>query len=67
MITAILFWLIGLWLNAPTLYYILVIWKLGVEVINAYKDGKIRHKVKSLWVYRDAPRSESRGEKFNAE
>lgn len=57
MITAILLCWAGVKLDAPLLYYVLVVWSFVVKTINAYTDREIRKKVKSLWVYRNAPRN----------
>lgn len=48
-------------MSAPIWYYALVIWSFAVQTINAYTDMGIRKKVKSLWAYRNAPRSQSGG------
>lgn len=64
MISIILFFWIGIKLNAPAWYYILIVWRLSVEVINAYKDGKVRQKVNRLWVYRDTPDASLRVKKL---
>lgn len=55
MVSLILFCWIGAKMSAPIWYYILIVWKFAVEIINAYKDRTTRKKVNSLWAYKNAP------------